>query len=476
MEESKTNINKRILKALGIFGGTQSIQIICSIVRNKFAAVILGTEGVGLLAVFNNALDLLTSSTQLSIRQSALRDVAKADTAEKLHKIAYIVLRWSWLLGVVGAIITLLAAPWLSQYSFGNKDYTIHFSLLSVATFLCSVQSGWQIIMQGTDDLKSLAKSMLWGAVFGAIVSIGLYYWLGLASIVPSILAYTVANTIATAYYRKKMPKPEVIPPIKGVIKEGLPFIRLGFIMTISLFSSVLASYIYIGWLCNNASINELGLFKAGNTIINRYAALLFAAIGYEYYPRLCKIVSSKTEVSRHVSGESNIALIVLLPLICIYLSFDNFFVSLLYSNEFCPILPYMKWAMFGTIFKAVSWCMAYTILAKGNGKDYIITEVLSSIIFIVTHILFFKKFGIVGWGYAYITWYAAYTILISYFYFIKYRFKLEFRTWLYFAATTSICLLAVYVSDISQTACISLTVCVSLVTSLLLYKSLKNN
>ena len=142
MEESKTNINKRILKALGIFGGTQSIQIICSIVRNKFAAVILGTEGVGLLAVFNNALDLLTSSTQLSIRQSALRDVAKADTAEKLHKIAHIVLRWSWLLGVVGAIITLLAAPWLSQYSFGNKDYTIHFSLLSLATFLCSVQGG----------------------------------------------------------------------------------------------------------------------------------------------------------------------------------------------------------------------------------------------------------------------------------------------------------------------------------------------
>ena len=33
-----------------------------------------------------------------------------------------------------------------------------------------------------------------------------------------------------------------------------------------------------------------------------------------------------------------------------------------------------------------------------------------------------------------------------------------------------------VYVSDISQTACISLTACVSLVTSLLLYKSLKNN
>ena len=107
MEESKTNLNKRILKALGIFGGTQSIQIICSFVRNKFAAVLLGTEGIGLLAVFNNALDLLTSSTQLSIRQSALRDVTKADTADKLHRIAYIVLRWSWLLGVVGAIITL---------------------------------------------------------------------------------------------------------------------------------------------------------------------------------------------------------------------------------------------------------------------------------------------------------------------------------------------------------------------------------
>lgn len=476
MEESKTNLNKRILKALGIFGGTQSIQIICSFVRNKFAAVLLGTEGIGLLAVFNNALDLLTSSTQLSIRQSALRDVTKADTADKLHRIAYIVLRWSWLLGIVGAIITLIAAPWLSEYSFGNKDYTLHFSLLSVAIFLCALQSGWQIIIQGTDDMKSLAKSQLWGAIFGAIASIILYFWLGLASIVPSILAYTIANTIATAFYRKKLTKPEVIPSMKEVLKDGYPFIRLGFFMTISLFSSVLASYIYIGWLYNNASVEELGLFNAGNTIINRYAALLFAAIGYEYYPRLCKIISSKSDVSLHVSGESNMSLIVLLPLICIYLSFDSFFISLLYSDDFHPILPYMKWAMLGTIFKAVSWCMAVTIMAKGNGRDYIITEVLSSIIFVITHIFFFRKYGIEGWGYAYMIWYAAYTVLIGYFYFIRYKFKLELRSWLIFITCTSISLLAIYVSNISQTACISLTVCVSLVTALFLYKGLKNN
>ncbi|MGM9843801.1 MAG: hypothetical protein ACI30S_06240, partial [Muribaculaceae bacterium] len=63
-------LNRHILKALSIFGGSQAISIVCSFVRNKFAAMLLGTQGVGLLAIFNNAIDLLTNTTQLSIRQS----------------------------------------------------------------------------------------------------------------------------------------------------------------------------------------------------------------------------------------------------------------------------------------------------------------------------------------------------------------------------------------------------------------------
>lgn len=39
---------RRIVKATGLFGGVQVINILCSLVKTKLIAVWLGAEGVGL--------------------------------------------------------------------------------------------------------------------------------------------------------------------------------------------------------------------------------------------------------------------------------------------------------------------------------------------------------------------------------------------------------------------------------------------
>ena len=474
MSFEKGNLNRHILKALGIFGGVQSVSIIISFIRNKFAAVLLGTEGIGLLAIFNNAIDLLTSTTQLSIRQAAVPDVAKSETPERLNRIAYVIMRWAWILGLIGAFITIIASPWLSEYSFGNKDYTLHFCAISAIIFLASIQTGWQIIIQGVEDMSSLAKSQLWGAVTGAVVSIPMYFILGLASIIPSLLAYAVATALSTSYYRKRLPAPSPKPTQKETLNEGLGFIRLGFYMTASVFATLLASYLYIGWLNSAASIEEVGLFNAGNTIINRYTTLIFAAIGYEYYPRLSRIINSATEVKTNVSSEINMAMLVIMPMICIYLAFNDLIITILYSSDFTEISAYMKWAMPGVILKAVSWCMAFTILARGEGVHYIITETLSSIVYILTHIYFYKFYGIDGWGYAYAAWYAAYLLIIGYFYFVKYKYKVTSDSVKLMVLTASVTAVAVVSTYISQAATIIVAIIASAYSIVKLRKEIK--
>lgn len=464
-------LNRHILKALGIFGGSQAIAIVCSFVRNKFAALLLGTQGVGLLAIFNNAIDLLTNTTQLSIRQSAVRDVAKAESKEALGRIAFIVMRWAWILGVIGAFITIAASPWISQYSFGSDEYVPHICILSAVIFIAAIQTGWQIIIQGVNDMAALAKSQVWGSVIGAVVSIPMYYFWGLASILPSLLTYSVATAIATACYRKRFPKPSPTPSQTEILREGISFIKLGFYMTASAFATLFATYIYIGWLSSTASVSEVGLFNAGNTIINRYATLVFAAIGYEYYPRLSRVIDNTTEVRDHVCSEINITLLVILPMICIYLAFNDFFITLLYSSDFTPIVPFMKWAMLGIVLKAISWCMAFTILARGEGRDYIFTEVASSIVYLVSHVYFYNYFGIIGWGYAFLTWYAAYIAIIAYFYFFKYHFTITKTTIYLSLAVTAIALLAIALTFISQIAVLALAVVVSIATLLYIKK-----
>ena len=46
--EEKKNIYRTIVKATGLFGGTQVFTILCSIIKTKLVAIWLGAEGVGL--------------------------------------------------------------------------------------------------------------------------------------------------------------------------------------------------------------------------------------------------------------------------------------------------------------------------------------------------------------------------------------------------------------------------------------------
>ena len=59
------------MKAMGIFGGVQVIGILCSIVRSKLVAIWIGPVGVGLFGIFNQALEMLNTATNLGVRQSS---------------------------------------------------------------------------------------------------------------------------------------------------------------------------------------------------------------------------------------------------------------------------------------------------------------------------------------------------------------------------------------------------------------------
>jgi O-antigen/teichoic acid export membrane protein len=57
---------------------------------------------------------------------------------------------------------------------------------------------------------------------------------------------------------------------------------------------------------------------------------------------------------------------------------------------------------------------VAYSILAKGDGKMYLISETLSGLIGLVLNVVGYSFFGFAGLGVSYILWYVAYTIIVT--------------------------------------------------------------
>lgn len=427
------NTSGKVVRTMWLFSWVQLVSIGCGIIRTKLVALWLGTLGVGLFGLFNIAIDAITTLTQLGIRQSPVRNIAAAIDDSALRRIVAAVRCWSWLLGIAGAFLTLVCSPLLSRLTFGNEQFTIGFVILSIAVMLSAVTNGELAVMQGMERLNRMAKATVYGTLGGLAVSVPLFYYLGEDSIVWSILAYFACQAIAVYILKDRKIGSSTkanMPRLtrRQLVTEGKDFVTLGIYMTLSVFIAMAVNYIFMAYLNLEAGIDEVGQYQAGYTIVNKYLGLLFTAIGFEFFPRISKVQTSAKRVSTFVSHEIMVAVMVVVPGATLMMALDDVMIQLLYSKDFMPATGYVNAALAGTIFRAVSWCMAYTLLARGDGRVYLVTESLSGVTFLILSYFGYQIGGLYGLGIAYTAWYAIYVIIIGIVYFLRYKMRINRR------------------------------------------------
>lgn len=428
MASKQSNISRMAMKAMGIFGGVQVMGILCSIIRTKLVAMWIGPVGIGLFGLFNNALEMIATGTNLGIRSSSVRDISQAHDKHDpglISRMVTVVRKWSLWLGLAGALLTLVLAPALSQMTFGDSTHIWGFVALSVAVLLQALTNGEYAVLQGTSRLKRLASVTLWGTIVGLAVSVPLFYLLRERSILPSILAYAAALA-AFAWLLRNREYPAASLSRRETFDMGKGFVKLGIFMTLGNFAGILASYAFNAWLNVNTSTEQVGFYQAGYTLINKYTGLILTALGMEYYPRLSKVADSRLRLRAFVSQEINVAIAVMAPVVALFILLRELVVWILYTPEFNVILTFVSWGMIGTIFRTLSWCLAFTILAKGDGKTYLWTEVASAIINLVLNIVFYRWWGLTGLGVAFLVSYLLYTIIVAVVYFRLYKLRIS--------------------------------------------------
>ena len=424
MAKGQSNISRMAMKAMGLFGGVQVMGILCSIIRTKLVALWIGPVGIGLFGLFNNALEMISTGTNLGIRSSSVRDISQAIATHDrsiVARMVTVVRRWSLWLGLAGALLTLALAPVLSRVTFGDSDHIWGFVALSIAVLLQALTNGEYAVLQGTARLKRLASVTLWGTIVGLAVSIPLFYLLRERSILPSIIAYAAALAAFAWLLRNREYAPARIGR-RETIDLGMGFVRLGIYMTLGNFATILASYAFNAWLNIHAGTDAVGYYQAGYTLINKYTGLILTALGMEYYPRLSRVADSRMRLRAFVSQEINVAISIMAPVVALFILLRELVVWILYTPEFNVILTFISWGMIGTVLRTLSWCLAFSILAKGDGKTYLWTEAASAVINLVLNIVFYQWWGITGLGVAFLVSYLLYTVIVAVVYFKVYR------------------------------------------------------
>lgn len=414
MKETKLENYRSVVKTTALFGGVQGVSAILSLFRNKAIALLLGVEGVGIISLLTTSLQLIQSITSLGVDRSGVREIAAQANEEGELRTASVIRLWSLILGLFGAALMLVVAPSLSQVLFGNDDYTLPFRLLSIALLFETLSKGNLALFQGRRMLVQLAKSTLWGAFGGLLLSLPLYLLYGIEAIAPSMVLSSIVAWVVSRYYLNGLPTLAASIRFNQRLAEGRPLIRLGVAFTLSSASALLSAYLFSLYMTRQAGVEELGLYQAGYNMVMRYVGLLFAAMATDYYPQLTQKAIDSSAIKALMNRQSEIALLLLLPVALLFILFAEPIILILLSKEFLPTLPFVQWSLLGIVVKVLSWAIGFVILAKGLSRLFWVTELISALLFLGGNILGYNLMGLEGIGISYVVAYTIYLLILT--------------------------------------------------------------
>lgn len=450
MSENQKDINKEgyrtAFKSTSIYGGVQVITIIIGILKSKLTAVWLGPSGFGVLGVLNSTIALISSLSNLGLSSSAVRDISKVSAAEdniQLSIVVKAISRCVFFTGIFGALIMFGLSKYLSIWTFGNEAYTVSYALLAIVILTTNIYSAQYAILQGLRRIKDMAIARILGSISGLIIIIPCYYLGGLKGIVPSLILSSLLALIISYFFTRKVSLINVKQTIRESWSVGQFTIKLGVVLMFTGLMGNLIEVIVKSYITISAGLDEVGLYQAGWAINTQYLGLVFTAMATDYYPRLSQSFVTKkiSSVNEIVNQQSEIALLVLSPLICGMLIFLPIFIKLVYSSDFLGASQITAFLLIGSLVKAGSWAVSFVFLAAGDAKTYFINEIIISLLMLVLFIAGYKMVGLAGVGIAFVISYVIYFVGVSYVAFKKYSFSFDYLFWKVLIVSIALCL-----------------------------------
>ncbi len=413
-EQSAHSGFRNVLKATSLFGGVQVFNILISLARSKFVAVLIGPSGMGILGLLNSTLYLVNSATQLGLDKSAVKELSyahKNQDASSVGRQAAILKRLVWWTVLLGMLVMIAGAPWFSELAFNDATFTMPIRWLALAVLFTQLTKSRLAILQGLQKHAPLAKANVLGNFMALAITVPLYYFYGIDAIVPAIIIASAISMIVTLYFSEKLTLPKTKITNHQAFQEGQGMIGLGVTLSISGLIALLTTYLLQIFISYQGGTAEVGFYNAGIVILNTYVGMVFTAMATDYFPRLSALSDDIVRIRQTVFEQAYIAVLLLVPIVVVFTAFAPLIIDILYSSEFDPTATFVRWGILAMLLRAVSWSMGYIIIAKGDSRLFIKTAIGFNALLLTLNVVGYYFWGFVGLGISFIVHYSLHAL-----------------------------------------------------------------
>lgn len=405
----------QILKSTAVIGGSSVVNIGFAIVRNKGMAVLLGSEGVGLMGLYSSIADLAQTLGGLGVQASGVRQIAEAvgtGDEQRIARTAIVLRRISLVLGLLGAaLLAALSLP-VALLTFDDRGHMAGVAILGIAVFFRTVAGGQGALLQGLRQISSLARITMLGAFFSTVIALPTVYIFGAEGIVPALVAMAAVSTLTSWWYSHKIRIAPTALSLQQVGQETSALLKLGAAFMASAVLTFGSAYVIRIIVLRHDGVIAAGLYQAAWALGGLYAGFILQAMGTDFYPRLTAVSQDDAACNRLVNEQTQISMLLAGPGLLATLTLAPVVMTLFYTPEFQPAVNLLRWICLGMMLRIICWPMGFIVLAKGARRIFFWMELAAALVHVGLAWLLVSSFGPVGAGGAFFGLYVWHGIL----------------------------------------------------------------
>lgn len=408
-----------IFKGTAVFGGAQAVQIIVDLLKSKAVAILIGSVGMGINALYTSSLQIIVVLSGMGLKTSSVKDIAEATTTNDNYIIGRkisVLKKCFQFTCILGLILTLISSPILSKTSFGDTSHILQYSLLSLFVVFTLLGEQCTAILQGLHLIKKTAISTLLSCVAGLITSVFFFYIWGIEGIVYNIITASFVSFCIRYYYVWRLDYQRVKVSFKESILESKATYMLGFAMVISTLIGTVVNFSINSFISNFGGLSEVGYYKAGLILTTESVSLVFSSMAADYYPKLVVACKDIVKMRGLVNSQGEIVTLISLPVLSSLMLLAPLAIEILFTPEFLVLNTFIKLLCVGVLFQAISYSIGYISFAKGDKKTFFLLEgVCGSLYRLILYCLGYYFGGLHGLAISYIVGFGTYLFVVLY-------------------------------------------------------------
>ncbi|MCA0132858.1 O-antigen translocase [Winogradskyella alexanderae] len=414
--------NNIVLKITSLNAVVISIRLIVSVIIQRLLAVTVGEAGIASIGQIRNILAMLSSTSTLGTFSGLVKYVSEfKNNRPELTKVFSTATVFLLLGAIISALVLFVGADYFTNYVFKSNEFTYVFKVLAIIVPFIALSRVISGVVNGLSDYKKYAKIELISYLIASVILVvGLYSYNLQGVIIAIVIAPIIQLITLVAIFGKTLTQYVKLKNFKLQLdyrKNLMAFTLMSFI------SAFLINYIELEirtLVTDEININEAGYWTAITFISKNYMVFATGLFTLYVLPRFASI-HGRLEFTREVlTIYKTILPIFFIGMLLVYLS-RNYIIQLIYPN-FTGMEPLFKWQLLGDFIRLCALVLAYQFLAKKLVSSFVITELISLVLFYVLTKLFLNNYGTEGVVIAHFVRYAVYLIVVIIFVHLYYR------------------------------------------------------